>query len=98
VKLDEYSIVIAPVLTEKSVNMARTQNKYTFKVAKQANKIQIAKAIEQIFDVAVEKVNTIKMRGKRRQHNYKAVGRTPDWKKAIVTLKEGQSIDLFEGF
>ena len=97
-KLDEYSIVIAPVLTEKSVRMARTQNKYTFKVAKQANKIQIAKAVEQIFDVEVEKVNTVKMHGKQRQQNFKAVGRTPDWKKAIVTLKEGQTIDLFEGF
>ena len=95
--LDSYSIVVAPVLTEKSAHMAREQGKYTFRVAKSANKIQIAKAIEEIFNVDVTQVNTMTVQGKERQQSFKSKGRTPDWKKAIVTLKPGQTIDLFEG-
>lgn len=95
--LDSYTVIVAPVLTEKSVNMARESSKYTFRVAPTANKIQIAKAIEEIFNVDVTQVNTLKIRGKERKQNFKSQGKTPDWKKAIVKLKPGQTIDLFEG-
>lgn len=91
-----YDIIIKPIITEKAMSGMATK-KYTFKVAKNANKIQIAKAIEEIFKVDVLKVNTINVRGKfRRQGKYQ--GYTSSWKKAIVTLKEGsKSIEFFDG-
>ena len=88
-------IIIAPVITEKSME-ATAAKKYTFKVAKDAEKVEIAKAVEQIFDVKVAKVNTISVRGrKRRQGMY--VGYTAAWKKAIVTLTaDSKGIEFFE--
>ncbi len=88
-------IIIAPVITEKSMS-ATAMKKYTFKVARNAEKIEIAKAVEEIFGVKVAKVNTISMRGrKRRQGMY--VGYTPAWKKAIVTLTgDSKGIEFFE--
>ena len=88
-------IIIAPVITEKSME-ATAEKKYTFKVAKDAEKIEIAKAVEQIFDVKVAKVNTLSVRGrKRRQGMY--VGYTAAWKKAIVTLTDdSKGIEFFE--
>lgn len=89
-------IIIKPIITENS--MAGLEfNKYTFKVAKDANKIEIAKAVEKLFGVQVAKVNTISVKGR-----FKRMGRNegykPDWKKAIVTLKEGsKTIEFFEG-
>ncbi|MBU1888194.1 MAG: 50S ribosomal protein L23, partial [Candidatus Omnitrophica bacterium] len=68
-------------------------NKYLFHVAIDANKIQIKQAIEDVYNVNVIKVNTAVMRGKIKRLRYKA-GKTPDWKKAIVTLKEGDKIDI----
>ncbi|MDO4565966.1 MAG: 50S ribosomal protein L23 [Oscillospiraceae bacterium] len=88
-------IVLAPVITEKSM-AATADKKYTFKVAKDAGKIEIAKAVEELFDVKVAKVHTISVRGKlRRQGRYQ--GYTAAWKKAIVTLKpESKGIAFFE--
>ena len=89
-------IIIAPVITEKSMS-GIADKKYTFKVAKDANKIQIAKAVEEIFKVKVAKVNTVSVRGQaRRMGRYE--GYTASWKKAIVTLKEGsKTIEFFDG-
>ena len=89
-------IIIAPVITEKSMSVI-ADKKYTFKVAKGANKIEIAKAVEELFKVKVAKVNTISVRGKsRRMGRYE--GYTPDWKKAIVTLKaDSKTIEFFDG-
>ena len=88
-------IVIRPIITERSVSGVGLK-KYTFQVAKNANKIEIAKAVEELFDVEVAKVNTINVRGKfRRQGRHE--GYTPSWKKAIVTLTEkSKTIEFFE--
>lgn len=89
-------IIIKPVITEKSTDGLQ-EGKYTFKVDKNANKLEIAKAVEELFDVKVAKVNTINCKGKtKRVGRYE--GKRPDWKKAIVTLKEdSKSIEFFEG-
>ena len=89
-------IIIAPVITEKSMS-GIADKKYTFKVASDANKIEIANAVEQLFKVKVAKVNTISVRGKaRRMGRYE--GYTSAWKKAIVTLKaESKPIEFFDG-
>ncbi len=92
-------IIIKPILTEKSY--VGIQNKvYTFKVNKNANKIEIAKAVEELFNVKVEKVNTILVKGHQKSQNTKSgrtVGKTSDYKKAIVTLKaDSKPIAFFE--
>ncbi len=92
-----HDIIIRPVITERSMAGAQ-QKKYTFEVAKNANKIEIAKAIAEVFEgVKVAKVNTMHVRGRmRRQGRFE--GYTPSWKKAIVTLTEdSKSIEFFEG-
>ena len=88
-------IIIAPVITEKSMS-GIADKKYTFKVAKDSNKIEIAKAVEEIFKVKVAKVNTINVRGQaRRMGRYS--GYTSSWK-AVVTLKpDSKSIEFFDG-
>ncbi|MBR5451588.1 MAG: 50S ribosomal protein L23 [Clostridia bacterium] len=94
--MNAHDIIIAPVITERS--MAGIENKkYTFKVAKNADKVSIAKAVEEIFKVTVVKVNTMNVRGQeRRMGRYS--GYTPSWKKAIVTLSESSKpIEFFEG-
>jgi large subunit ribosomal protein L23 len=93
---DPYQIIERPLLTEKSMDLSHT-GKYTFRVALDANKIEIAEAVEQIFKVEVLKVNTLRVRGKKRRVGRFPEGRTSDWKKAIVTLKPGQTITMFEG-
>ena len=77
-------IIIAPVVTEKS-NDQLQEGKYTFKVNKNATKVEIAKAVEKLFEVKVLKVNTMKVNGKKKRVGYH-VGKTSDWKKAIVTI------------
>ena len=88
-------IVIRPIITEKSM-AGNAEKKYTFEVCKDANKIEIAKAGEELFGVKVQKVNTLNVRGKlRRQGRYE--GYTRSWKKAVVTLTEGsKTIEFFE--
>lgn len=90
-----HDVVIKPVVTEKSMSMME-ENKYTFFVDKNANKIEIKYAIENIFKVKVEDVKTLTVKGKIKRQG-KSMGKTPDRKKAIVTLKEGNSIKIFEG-
>ena len=89
-------IIIAPVITEKSMS-GIADKKYTFKVAKDANKIEIAAAVAELFKVKVAKVNTINVRGKeRRMGRYS--GYTASWKKAVVTLKpDSKPIEFFDG-
>ena len=89
-------IIIAPVITEKSV-AGLSEKKYTFRVADGANKIEIAKAVEEIFGVKVAKVNTISMKGRKRRMG-RFEGYTSDWKKAVVTLTEdSKTIEFFDG-
>lgn len=91
-----HDIIIKPIITEKTMG-EMPNKKYTFKVSKGAGKIEIAKAVEEIFKVKVSKVNTLKVRGKfRRKGKYS--GYTPSWKKAYVTLTEdSKGIEFFEG-
>ena len=91
--------LISPLITEKMTNISADQGKYGFIVNPNANKIQIAKAIEQKFNVHVTDVKTIKYNGKIKTQFRKSgrfTGKTSGYKKAIVTLKEGESIELFE--
>ena len=90
-------IIIKPIITEHSMECLQ-QGKYTFKVAKDANKIEIAKAVEKLFKgVKVAKVNTISVRGRKKRMG-RSEGYTSDWKKAIVTLAEGsKTIEFFDG-
>ena len=91
-----HDIIIRPVLTEKSFDQM-ADRKYTFIVDKNANKTEIKKAIEEIFDVKVEKVNTIRIRGKVKRMGVH-VGKRPDVKKAIVKLPpDSKTIEFFEG-
>lgn len=89
-------IILRPIITEESMQ-GTAFKKYTFKVAKTANKIEIAKAVEKLFGVKVAKVNTLNVRGQlRRQGRFE--GYTPSWKKAVVTLTEdSKTIDFFDG-
>ena len=88
-----YSIVKTVFQTEKNANYQLPQNKYLFSVATNANKIEIKNAIEEIYKVKVKSVNTQNVIGKLKRVRQQQ-GRTADWKKAVVTLKEGQKIDL----
>ena len=89
-------IVIRPIITEKAMQ-GITAKKYTFEVAKDANKIEIAKAVEELFNVSVEKVSTVNVRGKLRRQG-RNQGYTRAWKKAYVTLKpDSKDIEFFEG-
>ena len=90
-----HDIIVRPVITEKS-NRMMEQNKYTFEVLPQANKIQIKEAVEAVFKVKVEKVNTVKIRSKPKRLGA-FLGRSRSWKKAIVTLAQGERIEFFEG-
>lgn len=92
---DYRDIIIKPVVTEKSMNLL-ADNKYTFVVDRRANKTEIKNAIENIFSVKVENVRTMNVNGKPKRMG-RFEGRTPNRKKAIVTLKPGQKIRLFEG-
>lgn len=89
-------VVLKPIITEKSMEGLQS-GKYTFKVAKCANKIEIAKAAEELFGVKVAKVNTMHVRGRSKRMGAHS-GYTPDWKKAIITLAEGsKTIEFFDG-
>jgi large subunit ribosomal protein L23 len=92
-------IIIKPLMTEKCMNLQDQERKYSFRVAEGANKIQIRKAIEELFKVSVESVHVQRYMGKsvtRRVRRSRVMGRKPNWKKAIVTLKEGFDIDFFK--
>lgn len=94
---DPRDIIVRPVITEKSTQLLEN-NKYTFMVVREANKIEIKRALEQIFDVKVKAVNTANFKGKKKRLGRYPYGYKPRWKKAIVTLAEGSKpIELFEG-
>jgi large subunit ribosomal protein L23 len=91
--MEARDILIKPLITEKSTELM-AEGKYVFKVAKSANKIEIAKAVKDIFDVKVESVNTINVKGKTKRVG-RTVGKRADYKKAIVKLAAGESIEFF---
>ena len=93
--MNAHQIILRPLITEKNTNLMAF-NKYSFEVDRNANKSQIKSAVEEIFNVTVTKVHTMNMRGKLRRRGM-SFGYTADWKKAIVTLAEGDRIELFEG-
>ncbi len=90
-----YEVLVRPVVSEKSTMLA-SQNQYTFEVAKAANKMQVKEAVELAFKVNVLEVNIIHVPGKMRRVG-RHRGYTSSWKKAVVTIPEGQRIELFEG-
>ena len=93
-------ILIRPILTEKMLRLQEVERKYAFKVSQNANKIMVKRAVQDRFDVTVENVNIVNIKGKSKQMNTRrgiTRGRRSDWKKAIITLREGDSIDFFEG-
>jgi len=95
--MKHYSQIIrSPLITEKGTLVNEQANQVLFKVAPDANKVEIQKAVEQFFNVKVVKVRTVRVLGKTRRVG-RSVGRRSDWKKAYVTLAEGQRIDFFEG-
>jgi large subunit ribosomal protein L23 len=91
-----HEVIVRPVVTEKSTELLDRNGAYTFVVARDSNKLEIAKAIETLFSVKVKNVRTMQYRGKERRVG-KHVGRRAAWKKAVVTLREGDSIEIFEG-
>ena len=95
-KKDLGRIIQRPVITERASQIQERGNKYLFEVRKDANKVEIRKAVEEMFTVKVTKVNTTSVHGKKKQMG-RFRGRGADWKKAIVTVAEGQSIEFFEG-
>ena len=99
--MDINKVIIGPLLTEKGSVLTQALNKYLFKVEKASNKIEIKKAVESKFNVKVEKVSVINVKGKLKSMSVKSSGRTirtqgkkSSWKKAIVTLKKDDTIDL----
>ncbi len=93
---EPYSVLRRPLITEKSNLMKEEFNQIAFEVDRRANKIEIKEAVKKLFNVHVVKVRTFTMLGKRKRVG-RTEGRTSSWKKAIVTLKEGERIDFFEG-
>ena len=88
-----YQVIREPVLTEKGTDDTADRNAYHFRVPVDANKIEVRQAVERLFKVKVVRVNTLRVSGKARRRGYTA-GRTPDWKKAMVTLREGDTIEI----
>ena len=93
--MDARQVVIAPVVSEKSYSLIE-DNKYSFRVHPKAHKTQIRQAVEELFDVKVEAVNVVKVKPKPKRRGWHR-GTKPGWKKAIVQLREGDRIEIFEG-
>ena len=93
--MDARQVVIAPVVSEKSYSLIE-DNKYSFRVHPRAHKTQIRQAVEELFDVKVESVNIVKVKAKPKRRGLHR-GQRPGWKKAIVQLREGDRIEIFEG-
>ncbi len=91
---EHYAIIKRPVVTEKSSHLMATKNCYAFEVASDANKAMIADAVRNIFGVKVKSVRTVKMKGRRNRRNRFGYFNESDWKKALVTLEKGQSIEI----
>ncbi|MBW2057869.1 MAG: 50S ribosomal protein L23 [Deltaproteobacteria bacterium] len=93
---DLYSVIKRPLITEKSSKQKELQNQYFFEVDRRANRIEIKRAVEQLFKVTVDRVNVSTVKGKVKRLG-RTMGKRPDWKKAVVLLKKGDRIDFFEG-
>lgn len=93
---DPQQIIVRPIITEKTSATQANENQYTFEVTRDANKREIKKAVESLFSVQVRQVRTSQQRGKWRRRGVH-VGKRPNWKKAVVTVAEGEVIDVFEG-
>jgi len=91
-----YSVIKKPLVTEKSTIARETENKYLFEVDRGATKIDIRNAVEKIFKVSVVNVHTVNISGKKKRVG-KVIGRRRDWKKALITLAPGSSIEVHEG-
>jgi large subunit ribosomal protein L23 len=90
-------IIVAPVISEKSMEASEELGKYSFRVPRAANKIEIRRAVEAIFNVRVQSVNTMNVKGKHRRQNVRhRMGKTADWKKAVVKLAPGDRIDVMQ--
>ena len=92
----QYDILYGPVVTEKTTLQKEIDNQVTFRVDRNANRVEIREAVENNFNTKVKKVRTVQVKGKVKQRG-KITGKRKDWKKAIVTLMPGQRIDFFEG-
>ena len=98
------SIILRPILSEKGTFLSETQNKFIFQVEKQSNKLEIKKAVEEKFKVKIKKVATLNIKGKNKNmtirsngHILRTSGNRSSWKKAIITLEKGFSIDMLSG-
>ncbi len=92
-----YQVLKRPIITEKSLGQLQPANQYVFEVDMRANKLQVKKAVETAFGVRVEKVRIMRMPAKRGRYGRRTVVKRPMWKKAIVTLAPGDTIQFFEG-
>jgi large subunit ribosomal protein L23 len=92
--MNEYSIILRPIVTEQGMHLASSKNAYSFEVHRDANKIQIRGAVEKLYNVKVLDVRTANVKGKLRRHG-RSYGRTASWKKAVVVLHKDNHIDLF---
>ena len=95
--MNAFEVIKTVRLTEKGTRQGEKYNQYTVVADRRANKTEIRKAVQELFKVKVTKVNTLNVRGKSRRQRTPQAGKTSDWKKAIVTLKEGNRVDYFEG-
>lgn len=91
-----HDVLLRPLLTEKITAMRESGNKVGFVVRSEANRIQIKRAVESVLKVRVERVNVLNVMGKTKRLG-RFAGKKPDWKKAIVTLKEGEKLEMYEG-
>jgi large subunit ribosomal protein L23 len=94
--MNPYEIIRGPIITEKGTIQKELNNQLTFEVDRRANRVEIRHAVEKVFNVRVEKVRTMQIKGKIKRLG-RATGRRRDWKKAVVTLAQGQNIEFFEG-
>jgi large subunit ribosomal protein L23 len=94
--MEPYQIIQRPLITEKGMRCNEEQNTVVFRVDPRANKMQIRQAVETLFHVKVLRVNTMNMQGKKKRVRFRE-GKRPDWKKAYVTLRQGDTITFFEG-
>ncbi len=94
--MNYHDLIIKPLITEKTTIQKEVANQVSFEVDRRANRIEIKRGIENLFDVKIAKVRTMQMNGKTKRRG-RFVGKRRDWKKAIVTLMPGERIDFFEG-
>ena len=92
--MDDHSVIIRPLITEQGIHFANVKSAYSFEVNRRANKAQIKNAVEKIYNVKVQNVRTANYKGKHRRRG-RAIGRTSNWKKAVVLLEPDFHIDLF---